>query len=62
MSPVAMFPALLNQSKRKNRSVADAMENDNWIRGVVQDISAVLFADYIMLWTLVDIATLNLSQ
>jgi hypothetical protein len=61
MSPVVMFPALFKQSKRNNRFVADVVDNDSWIRDIMQDISAVLFIDYIMLWTLVDVAALDLS-
>jgi predicted Co/Zn/Cd cation transporter (cation efflux family) len=55
-----MFPALFQKSKRKNRSVAEALENDNWIMDVMQDINLALFIDYIMLWTLVDAADLRL--
>jgi hypothetical protein len=62
MSSAAMFPALFKQSKRKNCSVADAMENDNWIRDIMQNISAKLFVDYVMLWILVDDAALDPTQ
>jgi hypothetical protein len=62
MSPVAMFPALFRQSKRKNRYVADAVENDNWIKDIMQNISAELFVDYVMLCILVDDAALDLTQ
>jgi hypothetical protein len=55
-----MFLALFRQSKRMNHSVA--VDNDNWIRDIMQYISVVLFVDYVMLWTLVDAATLDLSQ
>jgi hypothetical protein len=60
MSPAAMFPALFRQRKRKNRSVA--VENDNRIRDIMQNISAELFVDYVMLWILVDDAALDLTQ
>jgi hypothetical protein len=46
----------------KNRSVLDVMADDNWIRDLMQGISATLFIDYIMLWTLIDAAALDLSQ
>jgi predicted Co/Zn/Cd cation transporter (cation efflux family) len=62
MSSATMFPALFQKSKRKNRSVAEALENDNWIMDVMQDINLALFIDYIMLWTLVDAADLDLSR
>jgi hypothetical protein len=60
MSPAAMFPALFRQRKRKNRSVA--VENDNRIRDIMQNISAELFVDYVMLWILVDDVALDLTQ
>jgi hypothetical protein len=62
MSPAAMFPALFQKSKRKNWSVAEALDNDNWIMDIMQDISPALLIDYIMLWTLVDAAGLDLSR
>jgi hypothetical protein len=49
-----MFPELFKHSKRKNRSVADALLNDNWISDVAHDLSPALMAQYIMLWILVD--------
>jgi hypothetical protein len=62
MSPAGMFPALFKRSKRKNQSVADTMANDNWIRDLMPGISAMLFIDYIVLWTLIDAVALDLSQ
>jgi hypothetical protein len=53
-SPSTMFPGLFKHSKRKNRSVADALLNYNWISDVVHDLSPVLMAQYIMLWISVD--------
>jgi hypothetical protein len=49
----AMFPDLFKHSKRKNRSVADAMNNDNWIKDIMHDILAPRFMDCVRLWHLV---------
>jgi hypothetical protein len=38
------------------------MANDNWIRDLMLGISAVLFIDYIMMWTLINYVPLDLSQ
>jgi hypothetical protein len=62
MSPATMFPALFKRRRRKNRSIADVMANDNWIRDLMLGISAVLFIDYIMMWTLINYVPLDLSQ
>jgi hypothetical protein len=34
--------------------VAEALHNDNWIRGLMHNLTTSLFADYVLLWTLVD--------
>jgi hypothetical protein len=39
VSPAAMFPNLYKHSRRKNKSVAYAMANDNWIRDIMHDIT-----------------------
>jgi hypothetical protein len=53
-APAAIFPALFKHAKRKNRSVADALEHDHWISDVMHNITPALFADYVLLWILVD--------
>jgi hypothetical protein len=52
----------LSVEGEKNRSIADVMANDNWIRDLMLGISAVLFIDYIMMWTLINYVPLDLSQ
>jgi hypothetical protein len=53
-SPAMMFPSLFQHSKRKHRSVKEALQNENWIRDIMHDMSPALLAQYVMLWTLVD--------
>jgi hypothetical protein len=55
-SPAMMFPSLFQHSKRKNRSVKEALHNENWIR---HDMSPALLAQYVMFWTLVDGMSFN---
>jgi hypothetical protein len=53
-SSLAMFPTLYLHSKQKNQSVAEALHNDNWIWDLMHNLTISLFADYVLLWTLVD--------
>jgi hypothetical protein len=54
-----MFPDLFKHSRKKNRSVADAVNTDNWIRDVMHDMLVPLFLDYVRLWRLVTNSSLN---
>jgi hypothetical protein len=40
-APATMFPTLYSHSRRKNRTVANAMENNNWITDLVHSLSAL---------------------
>jgi hypothetical protein len=53
-APVLIFPALYTHSRRKNRMVANAMENENWIRDLMHDLHPTLFIEYMQLWLLID--------
>jgi hypothetical protein len=55
----AMFPALYRHSKRKNRTVANAMENNNWITDLMHSLSPLIVAEYTLLWDLVEAAGFN---
>jgi hypothetical protein len=41
-SPALMFPGLLNHTRRKQRSVTEAMHNNTWISDLMHDPSASL--------------------
>jgi hypothetical protein len=58
-SPTSMFPALYKHSKRKNRTVAKAMTNDNWIRDLMHNITPELVTQYVLLWELIAAAGFN---
>jgi hypothetical protein len=55
-APTLLFPALFQHSKWKNRTMTDAIGNGNWVRDVIYNISPPLLVDYVMLWTLIDVA------
>jgi hypothetical protein len=40
-APATMFPTLYSHSRRKNRTVANAMKNNNWITDLVHSLSAL---------------------
>jgi hypothetical protein len=40
--------------RRKNRTVANALANDNWIQDLMRNLRPDMFAEYLQLWLLVD--------
>jgi hypothetical protein len=46
-------------SRKKRRTVAEALGNDTWISDFMHDLSAPLLVDYMLLWVLVDAAAFN---
>jgi hypothetical protein len=61
-SPAALFPTLFDHSRKKNRSVAEALHNENWIRDLMHNVSATILTDYVMLWSMIDVMHLDLSD
>jgi hypothetical protein len=59
---VALFPSLFFHSKRKNRTVANAMQNDNWLRDLMHDMSATLLTEITLLWIEVEAAQIDISD
>jgi hypothetical protein len=57
-----MFPLLFQHSRRKNRTVADAMANEAWISDLMHDVTPGIMAEYIMLWIVIDEADLDLTD
>jgi hypothetical protein len=49
-----MFPTLFSHSRRKNRSVVEALIGEAWIRDLMHDVTTDILAEYIMLWCLID--------
>jgi hypothetical protein len=50
----SMFPILFEHNRRKNRTMAEAMSSDAWIRDLMHDITPDILAEYVMLWMVVD--------
>jgi hypothetical protein len=49
-APVVLYPALYKHSKRKNRSLLDAMTLNRWIGYIDYNMTQQLIADFISLW------------
>ncbi|WVZ69638.1 hypothetical protein U9M48_018397 [Paspalum notatum var. saurae] len=58
-SPALLFPELFKHSKRKNRTVAEALRDDNWIRDILHDLTVGLLSEYTQLWELVESVHFN---
>jgi hypothetical protein len=59
MVPASMFPSLYEHSKKKNQLVAEAMHNGNWINDLMQDITTLVFGEYVMHWAQVEAANFD---
>ncbi|WVZ88969.1 hypothetical protein U9M48_035436 [Paspalum notatum var. saurae] len=59
VSPALLFPELFKHSKRKNRTVAEALRDDNWIRDILHDLTVGLLSEYTQLWELVESVHFN---
>jgi hypothetical protein len=53
-APALIFPTLYNHSRQKNRMVASAMENENWIRDIMHELHPTLFIEYLQFRRLLD--------
>jgi hypothetical protein len=60
--PAAMFPWLYNHSRKKRKTVQDALRNDNWIWDIIHDITMSETADYMLLWEIVVEAGFNVQD
>jgi hypothetical protein len=61
-APAVLYPALYKHSKRKNRSVLDAMTQNRWIRDIDYNMTQQLIAEFIDLWQRVHDVVLVESQ
>jgi hypothetical protein len=61
-SLASRYPLLHRHSKRKNRTVAQALQNDRWIADVDHDLTRELIHEYIMLWGELEQISLSDSQ
>jgi hypothetical protein len=52
----SMFLRLYHHSRRKNRTVAEALTNKTWIADLMHSITPDILAEYVMLWLVIDAA------
>jgi hypothetical protein len=55
-SLASLFPSLFEHRKRKKRTMANALYNDNWIADTMHNMFAPLLAEFILLWIEIDAA------
>ena len=53
------FPLLFKHSKRKNRTVAEALSEEQWIRVVSYDLTVPLLDEFVRLWGLIEDVLFN---
>jgi hypothetical protein len=49
-APTTLFPALFNHSKRKNRSVREALIDNRWIGDVDHNMTSTIIMEFMDLW------------
>jgi exonuclease III len=58
-APATMYPALYKHSKRKNRTVKDAIIGNKWIQDIDYNMTVTLLTQFIDLWQQVQQTTLS---
>lgn len=61
-APAYLFPSLYKHSKRKNRTVREALTGDVWIRDIAHDLDHLLLKAFCDLWCLIDSLHLDLDD
>jgi hypothetical protein len=57
----ARFPLLYGHSRRKNRTVQDALHNGAWIKDIAYNLNNDLLAEFFRLWNVLQSLELNLD-
>lgn len=57
-----MFPTLFKHSKRKNRTVKDALTEERWVRDVDYNMTEQIIAEFVSLWGCMSGIVLNPAQ
>jgi hypothetical protein len=62
--PKDLAPLLYAKSRRKKRKVAEALQNDNWIRDLnhPSGFTTAHYSEFITLWTLIEETSLHPEQ
>jgi len=53
-APASLYPRLYAHSKRKNRTVREALLGERWIRDIAYNLTHDLLKEYFELWTAID--------
>jgi hypothetical protein len=61
-APATMFPTLFKHSKRKNRTVKDALTEERWVRDVDYNMTEQIIAEFVSLWGCMSGIVLNPAQ
>lgn len=61
-APSSLFPLLYKHSKRKKRTVKEALQGHQWIKDVAYNLTNELLHEYFRLWTAIWSAQLNLQD
>lgn len=57
-----MYPLLYRHSRRKNRTVRDAIRNGSWIRDIVYILNHDLLSEFFKLWTTIEEMGIDLAD
>jgi hypothetical protein len=61
-APAKLFPLLYNHSRRKQRTVREAMLGGNWIGDIAHDLNNEILREFFQLWNAIESAQLNLDD
>jgi hypothetical protein len=61
-APASLFPLLFRHSRRKNRSVREAVHNGNWIGDIAYNLNAGLLREFLNLWRHIQSSELDWSD
>lgn len=60
--PAQLYPSLYKHSRRKNRSVAEALHQQRWVNGIDYNLSQQLIAEFLALWEQLEEVVLTEGQ
>lgn len=61
-TPAALFPSLYKHSRRKKRTVREALLGQRWIKDVAYNLNHELLHEYFEIWTAIVSAQVNLQD
>jgi hypothetical protein len=61
-APTAMHPLLYSHSRRKNRTVSEALTSGTWIDNIAHDLTPELLNEYFKLWRAIEVEDVDLDD